>query len=51
MSNQKSDILIGIGRVFDAKNMGGHKAFLKSRYQSENPTYIDIYSAVILKML
>jgi hypothetical protein len=43
MSNQKSDILIGIGREFDAKNMGGHKAFLKSRYQSENPIFIYIY--------
>jgi hypothetical protein len=29
MSNQKSDILIGIEMEFDAKNMGGHKAFLK----------------------
>jgi hypothetical protein len=42
MSNQKSDILIGIGREFDAKNMGGHKAFLKSRYQSENAIYIQL---------
>ena len=42
MSNQKSDILIGIGREFDAKNMGGHKAFLKSRSQSENAIYIHL---------
>jgi hypothetical protein len=49
MSNQKTDILIGIGREFDAKNMNGHKAFLNSRYQSENPTYI--YTSVILKIM
>jgi hypothetical protein len=43
MSNPKSGIPIGIGREFDAKNMDGHKAFLKSRYQSENPIYLYIY--------
>jgi hypothetical protein len=29
MLTSKLDIPIGIGREFDAKNMGGHKAFLK----------------------